>query len=453
MSFFYFDRSIPSSFTVRSDNDRDADERNDDESVSSRATNQSSAVDTEASLTDHEVITGFPPGYLHSIFRESHHNQDDRSFGGTILSSAPSGDDGLFPLVSAHTPDDVTSWSSTSPRPLLNTESALSISTTESEYRNLQSLENSVTSDANHGGTFAENISSNELSFSTLDLSSLPPSIVHSMDDESNENALVVHCAYRNIANRLARLPTRDGGGEWFSRFTEEDWVAFRVAADMVLQALEPCPSLALPPTVPHFNTDCVSSSASCSHDVSEYLPKAFFCSLCHDIIVGATTLSCACEKSTVCTACWESYSTCIVESCDSDLVQIEMRETCPSCQINVASTVSCHALDMAIFHAVKNVPTAIQHAYYFRLDQWRKEVLQRLGSTASATPSRRHDVILSELIQREEDMFWKKGDVNKNNAGWIRPQQALLFLGEVAMCMAISSLTAMGISVLARRR
>ena len=96
MSFLYFDRSIPSSFTVRSENDRDEEERNeDDESdVSSRATNQSSSDAGEASLTDHEVITGFPPGYLHSIYRESHHNQDDGSFGGTILSSAPS-DDGL----------------------------------------------------------------------------------------------------------------------------------------------------------------------------------------------------------------------------------------------------------------------------------------------------------------------------------------------------------------------
>ena len=243
-----------------------------------------------------------------------------------------------------------------------------------------------MTSDANDGGAEApsENLSSSELSFSALDLSSLPSSIVHSMNDESNESALVVHHAFRNVANRLARSPTISDSGEWFSRFTDEDWVAFRVAADMVLQALEPCPSLALPPAIPRLTTDCVSSSALCLHDVSEYLPNAFLCSLCHDIIVGATTLSCTCEKSTVCTTCWESYSTCIVESCDCDFVQIETRKTCPSCQNKVETTVSCHALDMAIFHAVKNIPATIQHAYYLRLDQWRKEVLRRLGSTTT---------------------------------------------------------------------
>jgi hypothetical protein len=410
---------------------------------------------SDASLSDHEVLVGFPPGTLLEIYRERRLREEDGSFGGTILSSAPSAE-GMFPPAPVEPPHSA--WPVVLPHPSFQVENipphldlqppfqvgnALSITTTESEYRNLQSLENSVMSGDDNMST-----STSYLSFSTLNVSSVPSSFVHSMDGENSERALVLRGGtYRNVADRLAL----EGNGEWFSQFTEKDWSNFRIAADMVLQALEPMnhssPPLALPPLAPKFASEPVVSTVE--YDLRDHLPEAFLCYLCQDAIVGATALSCACDKSTVCAECWEAHSTRVVETADSGFVYIETQNTCPSCQSTVHSAVPCHALDMALFHAIKNIPEPLQNAYYSRLDQWRREVIRR-RQLESARQDPRHDLILAELIQQEEEYFWKH-KANRNQT-LVRSQQALLFIGEVAMCVAVASLSAVGLSVLARR-
>jgi len=455
MSFLSFGWKSSSSFTSRVSNEVEEEENNNGELMTGgtrsplRVTrihddddddNSSFNLPSDFSLTDHEAITGFPPGTLGEAFR-ARHQEDDGSCGRTILSSTPS-DQVLFPPQ----PPDDSQHPIVCPivplQPPFDVGTALSISTTESEYRNWQSLENSANDDGISTGT-------SELSFSTLDFSSLPSSVALSVDDESSERALVVHIgtAYRNIAERLA---LKDDNGEWFSRFTEQDWINFRIAADMVLHALEPsAPPLALPPPVPTFALENAVVSSVVELDSHDFLPETFLCCLCQDAIVGATTLSCACEKSTVCAECWEAYSTHIVETLNSEFVHVETRNTCPSCQVPVHAIVPCHALDVAIFHAVKSIPESLQHVYYARLDQWRREVMRR-RQLQSSPQSLGHDMILAELIEQEEEFFWKQRE-HRGNA-FLRSQQALLFIGEVAMYVALASLSAVGFSVLARR-
>lgn len=413
---------------------------------------------SDASLSDHEVVVGFPPGTLMEIYHERRRQQeDDGSFGGTILSSAPSNE--IFPPARG---EQQTHQSAMSQHPMFHVENipphfdtrlpfhvenALSISTTQSEYINWQSLQNSVTSADDNTST---STSACDLSISTLEVSSVLSSFVHPIEGQSSERTLVVHGgAYRNIADRLAFQEN----GDWFSRFTEEDWKEFRIAANMVLQALEPMqqssPPLALPPPTPTFATER-SSNPSVQYNLLDHLPETFLCCLCHNAIVGATTLSCACDRSTVCAECWESYSTCAVEADDTGYVFITTKNTCPSCRGIVHSAVPCHALDVALLFAIQNIPEPLQLVYYSRLDQWRREVLRRRQVEVTVHQSPRHELILAELIQQEEEYFWKKNARKKQ--AFVRSQQALLFIGEMAICMAVASISAVGLSVLARR-
>lgn len=461
MSFLYFNRNSRLSFSCSSGNDAEESSGEDDVGTMrpdslppslSQDDSSSFGLPSDASLSDPEVIIGFPPGTLTEIYRRQHEEQEDGSYGETILSSAPSDQDAMFPPRPEQQSQLTITWP-TSPYPPLQVDSVMSISTTESEYRNRHSLQNSATSTGTEDTT-----GSSDMSYSALNLSSLPSSIVSILSDETgscSNRAMVMHdgTAFRNVAGRLSL--EQGNNGEWFSRFTEQDWKNFRMTAEMVIQALEPTPPpLVLPPSVPTFavNNNEASTTDNGCYDLNDYLPDAFLCYLCRDAIVGATTLSCACDKSTVCTECWEAYSTRIVETDDSELVRIETRFTCPSCQGHVNSTVPCHALDVAIFHAVKRIPESLQHAYYARLDQWRKEVLLRRRLQGSSRQDTRHDLILAELIQQEEEVFWKTQNTNNRNNALVRSQQALLFIGEVAMCMAVASLSAVGITVLARR-
>ena len=415
-----------------------------------RSTTQARGQDDESSLgldsstfsiEDHEVIVGFPPGTLIQIYRERC-QEEEGSFSGTIVSSAPS-DEHLRPPAPSpegHRAEYGHELYAISPHPRFHVENALSISTTESVYRNVQSLENSVTDEVSADTSILSLPSS-------MDMSIVPTSwsTIKSTSDPTYHQVVERQISFRNVADRLAQLPPRrENAGEWFSHFTEQDWMQFRQAADMILKVLEPTcgsSSLALPPQVPSFPVNLPVEPTELT--ASDYLPEAFLCALCHDAIVGAMALSCACERSTVCAECWE----CCSFTDESGFLCIQTLVACPSCGREIDAAVPCHALDVAVLHTVKNTPESVQHAYYHRLNEWRMEVLRRrAGERVQHSP--RHDLLLAQLIQEEEEHFW-----NKNSAKQHSLRRALLFMGEIALGVAVASLSAVGMAVLSRRR
>jgi hypothetical protein len=206
---------------------------------------------------------------------------------------------------------------------------------------------------------------------SLMDLS-LPDNVssvptLHSSCDDDQVDGM----SFRNVADRLALLPQT---GDWYSRFTEQDWMQFQQVADMVLNALEPHEAL------------------STTSEISD----AFRCGFCHDVIVGATTLSCGC---TICFKCWES----------ENLVD------CPSCQTTIEAAVPCHALDVAIAHV-----------------------------THTHEANRRRDLLLAELIQQEEECLYKSKSTSKSTLQ--------LFLGKYTLYVVLALLSAVRMSVLSRR-
>ena len=299
-----------------------------------------------------DIVLGCPPGTLSGIYHRDHEGEEGSFSGTTIVSASPTSNSNIPTQVQeTHVG---TPWA-LSPSPQFQVENALSITTTESVYRNWQSLENSV----------------NDYTLSSVDLSifdniSSAPTL-HSSNDQ------VDGISFRNVADRLALLPQ---SGEWFSRFTEQDWMQFQEVATMILNALL-----------------LESHGATLSSEV----PAAFLCGFCHDIIVGAAALSCGC---TVCAKCWES----------------EDWDDCPSCGCAVEAAVPCPTLDVAIAHAT--------HAY-------------------NARECKRRDLLLAELIQQEEEHFFKSKSTCKST---------LLLVGEYALYVALASLSAVGMSVLSRR-
>jgi hypothetical protein len=237
----------------------------------------------------------------------------------------------------------------------------------------------------------------------------------------------------------------------WYTRFTDQDWLNFQQRAEMVLQALEPpaarCAVLALPPAPPaeEEQTPSVVPSRT-DYNASDWLPEQFLCKLCDDVIVGAVALSCGCAASTVCMSCWETriITTCTEPDGELEYVHIQTSNSCPSCQAAVDKAVPCHALDVAILHAVRNIPpgSPLQPSYYNRLRHWRNEVEQRIA-WQSSQQSVRSDRLLAELIQEEERYFWKKRQSRPRHV-W---NQGMLILGEVTICLAVATISALGVN------
>lgn len=197
------------------------------------------------SLGDHGAAI-MPPGLFIEIYREqlARNDEDDASdatsamseFGGTIVSSAPSG-------AQIDAPPLETSWAMTStpPRPI-HRENA-SISTTESMYRELASLEEDLVHV--HEVQDDQSVDSSHLSLrpSMMDSSVVRstwslPSATERPNATSHERTTFV-----NVGDRLALQPIREDESEWFERFTDQDWLNFRRDA-----ALPPPPS---PPPLP----------------------------------------------------------------------------------------------------------------------------------------------------------------------------------------------------------
>ena len=332
----------------------------------------------------------------------------------------------------------------------------LSISTTETQYRNLASLDGNLAADGCSLAdsslsfrpslmetSFIDNVSvlggetesGNDTLYQTT-LQSLP-SRTHGSPDGIGGDTPGTHNreAFMNVAAKLQSDSRLKDGKVWFARFSERDWAQFQQEAEMILAALHPdheTPRLALPPEAPPVPFGLRGAAANAltvgaNYNAKEFLPSSFVCAVCNDVIVGATTLSCGCPNATICTACWETHSTVSYEGDEEGVIIVEKNHVCPSCNCNITGTTPCHAMDIAVLHCVKALPNglAIQVAYYQRLRAWREEVLRR-----GAVPNESRDRLLAELIQREEEMLWKETkqeSFRKRDRRW-------MILGEVAL-------------------
>jgi hypothetical protein len=253
-----------------------------------------------------EIVLGVPLGIRTCIPRRDY--GEEESLSGTIVSSAPTTNSDISRHERESHPHAPVALA-LSPDPHCDHVNALSVTTTESVYRNWQSLDNSMNTTNNDDQT---GTSVMDMDLSLVDTLSSAPTLHSSLSCHDQVDGT----SFRNVADRLALLS--QSGGKWYSRFTEQDWVQLQQVADMVLHALEPDGAIAS-------TTTTTSSTSQCE------ILHAFRCGSCHNVIAGAITLSCGC---TVCTRCWETRNN---------------WTACPSCQHTIEAAVPCHALDVAI--------------------------------------------------------------------------------------------------------
>jgi hypothetical protein len=398
---------------------------------------------TDFSIGEHGAVTGIAPGTFVRIYREhmarnaarDHQTtsadapttcvSDDgeasgSSFSGTIVSSHPSG----YTTNDRHLESSWEISPAPPPRSVPSRED-LSISTTESMYRDMSSLEHQMQTDDSSANT----------SLLSLPRSSSMVATSRERVDSPDESP-VRHerVAFTNVANRLALQC--DNKQEWFARFTDKDWVAFRHEADMILKAMGSDCSAVIPlPPEPPACADPGGETSSLEYCASDQLPNEFICLLCDDVIVGATQLDCGCDQSTVCRFCWEEQCT-SCELDEEDIIQVEINKACPFCNKSICQALSCHALDVAILHCIKSLPekSQLQTVYYKRLASWRQEVVRR-RSQCEKKNVEAEEKLLSDLIAREEEYFYGK------TAVIVRPfwqtHKLFLVVGHLALAAA----------------
>ena len=332
--------------------------------------------------------------------------------------------------------------------------STLSITTTESLYHDMISIGSPNTDDASVADSFLS-LGPSMQECSSVAYASTSHSIFSDVGKVSDTDcALHIHdrAAFVNVADRLRVSAHPNHGIEWFSRFTEQDWMEFRSNAEMILRALEtPRASsrmVLLPPEAPRgalFN----SGGRDGVVESGDILPRAFICNLCNDLIVGATSLSCACPKSTICTQCWESHITVCEEQLSDGFIFVDQIWRCPFCDtLEMVTAISCHAIDVAVLHVVKALPAnlAIKGRYYERLNAWRDEVIRRQSQLPRTECYQGNDQLLAELIQQEEKYLW-----NTKRRFWQTPLGH--FLSELAIAIAAASIASVGLTVMTSRR
>ncbi len=272
--------------------------------------------------------------------------------------------------------------------------------------------------------------------------------------DESSDQTPV------DEASRVSnKIDTKNERNDWWEDFSDNDWDTMKEAAQFIIDEREQIRETAdpsnkssktnlpiIPPSPPSGylashcrSTDSLSTIASSEsqNDSSSLLlhsifnPREFICPLCKDIIVGAAILDCTCAMNTFCSLCLEENF--LHDTDDQSHDQNRNKKKCPSCNTHVTRSVPCHTLDVAILNAVKDINTNIvketsqrnassikhedivnfQHRFYKRLLAWRNNVLNR-HKVASLERERQQEVLLSLLIQKEEELFWKiKQEVN----------------------------------------
>ena len=391
---------------------------------------------------------------LSEILRERDQSDETESFSGTIWSSVPSSSTANVEIRPPMIVPCHDNWA-LSPHPNLALRRNLSITTTESIYHDVLSIDSPNSDDASVGASIFSSHSPYNESATTKELSAINSPFTSMNELPSDDRIVHTHdrAAFMNVANRLLISSNPTVGSEWFSRFTEQDWLEFRSNAEMILQALEPPQAnsqiLVLPPLAPRVNRSDAKSETNHNSIPGCVIPRDFFCSMCHDLIVGATSLSCGCATSMVCTQCWESHITVSEDNCLDGFIHVHEKRQCPFCKsLEIGEPIACHALDVAIFYVVKALPDGfpIQARYYYRLNAWRDEVIRRQSHLPRAERFASNEQLLAELIQQEEEIIW-----NKKRPFWQTPLS--IFLGEVAVAIAAVSMASFGLCAISNRR
>ncbi|CAJ1966934.1 unnamed protein product [Cylindrotheca closterium] len=206
------------------------------------------------------------------------------------------------------------------------------------------------------------------------------------------------------------------------------------------------------------------SDVSDCDYEAEDYLPGNFVCKLCSDVIVGALSLNCGCASSTVCSLCWETRdpetfkSKEAVDKLGYVIVQDGKRSlpSCPSCTDKIESKINCHALDVAIFQIVLNLPgiddkvRSLKNAYFSRLEGWRNIVIER-NENIKRQEEMLRDELLARLLQEEEELFYGGQQVQEKAVA--REQyNGLLFWSQAALAVVVATLASIGLKAVARR-
>jgi len=235
-----------------------------------------------------------------------------------------------------------------------------------------------------------------------------------------------------------------------------------RNATEHLLSIVEPPRKLLPVPPAPLKASP--SDVFDCEYEAEDYLPGNFVCKLCNDVIVGALSLNCGCASSTVCSYCWEtrnpetSKSKEVVDKLGYVMVQDGKRSlpSCPSCKEKIVSKINCHALDVAIFQIVLNLPAtedkvkSLKNSYFSRLEAWRSIVIER-NENIKRQEEMRRDELLARLLQEEEELF-HGGQQVQEQAVAKEQFNGLLFWSQAALAVVVATLASIGLKAVARR-
>lgn len=284
-------------------------------------------------------------------------------------------------------------------------------------------------------------------------------------DDRPHETAIV------------ARRSTSCGTAshhDWYNRLvSESDWDEFRIAAHAVLSAiLQPRTDRALLPLPPNPPTTAMlltaaTSRPSVSYVAEDHVAPEIVCRICKDVLVGAIKLDCLCPSAMVCASCWDDDHGCQEKHQMTtrspefaermDFVWIDKSKNCPCCRKHVDSITSCHALDVAILHIVRDLPetqsngqvTSLKQNYYSRLAAWRANVYEK-NEILCRREDARHDELLARLIQEEERVLWGNSNGNRFRQACLSTN-GILFLGQAAVALLAATMASIGLSSLRR--
>ena len=233
--------------------------------------------------------------------------------------------------------------------------------------------------------------------------------------------------------------------------------------AKALLSVLEPRQKLLPLPPAP-LATSTSEDFTETAYSAEDYVPENFICGICKDVVVGALTLNCNCVSSVVCCSCWEAQNTSsssqqkFSDKLGYVWVSSPSSLPCPSCKATVKSIVPCHALDVAIFQIILNLPVrelkarSLKRCYNSRLEVWRQTVIERNEMQRQKEEVQRDD-LLARYLQEEEDYFRGTTKIKEKSLSAEHTRTStLLFLGQAAIAIVAATLLSMGLKSMKRR-
>jgi hypothetical protein len=247
----------------------------------------------------------------------------------------------------------------------------------------------------------------------------------------------------------------------------EDESVSSHNATEVLLSIVEPPKKLLPVPPAPLKTHSSESISfEECSYCAEDYLPDNFICRLCNDVIVGALSLNCGCASSTVCLSCWEANVSSLQQSPPDEFTKKldyvwvnkgqQASPSCPSCNASIKSNLNCHALDVAIFQIILNLPVkdnktrSLKNTYYSRLEVWRCIVIGR-NERSTRQEAARRDELLARILQEEEN-FFQDGTKCKDKSVAADQNGILFFWGQAALAVVVATLASIGLRAMSRR-